>query len=135
MEVPPTVWADITCIVLCFMAVIICEKVWRWIQRIEIKVDKPQHQVSLPELVTNLVCIPENVKPEEDSEKFVDALEQSKVMRPKVLAVPLRDPNKDTTSELSGMQQILDEWDSLPGQPTYLEANTTEAHSYASTNG
>ncbi len=96
--------------------------------------EKPQHQVSLPELVTNLVHAPETIKPEEDNEKFVDALEQSEVTRPKILAVSPQDPNKDTTSEPTGMQQIPDEWDSLPGQPAYLD-NTTEAPSYASTNG
>ncbi len=84
MEVPPTVWADTTHIVLCFVAVVICEKVWRWLQRIEIKVDIQAHQVSLPELVMNLVHAPEQVKPEEENEKFVDAPEQSEVTRPKI---------------------------------------------------
>ena len=118
------VWADITRIVLCFAAVIICEKVWRWLQRIEIKVDKPKHQVSLPELVTTLVHATENVKPEEESEKFVDVLEQSEVTRPKVLVVAPRDPNNDWKAEESGVQQIPDDWDSTPtqlGQATYMD--------------
>ena len=128
------VWADLVRIVLCFMAVVFCEKAWKWIQRIQINVEKPTHQVSLPELVTNLVSAPENVKPEEENEKYVDALEQCEVTRPKILAVSPRDPNKDTTADSAGMRQILDEWDSSPGQPTYLE-NMTEAPSYVSTNG
>ncbi len=129
------VWADTIRIVLCFMAVVFCEKVWRWIQRIEIKVDKQAHQVSLPELVTNLVHAPEQVKPEEESKKFVDALKQSEVMRPKILATPPRDPNKDGKVDESGMQQLPDEWDSSPGQATYLESNTTEPPSYTSMSG
>ncbi len=42
--------------------------------------DKPKHEVSLPELVTNLVSMNEIVKPEEENEKYVDAIEQSEVM-------------------------------------------------------
>ncbi len=79
MEVPPTVWADLPRIVLCFVAFVICEKLWKWIQRIQINVDKPKHQVSLPELVTNLVSMPETVQPEEENEKYVDVLKQSEV--------------------------------------------------------
>ena len=128
------VWADLVRIVLCFVAVVFCEKAWKWLQRIQINVEKPTHQVSLPELVTNLVSAPQNVKPEEENEKYVDALEQCEVTRPKILAVSPRDPNKDMKSDPAGMRQIPDEWDSLPGQPTYSE-NTMEAPSYASTNG
>ena len=135
MEVPLMMWADIICIMLCFAAVVLCEKVWRWIQRIEIKVDKQAHQVSLPELVMNLVHIQEQVKPEEETKKFVDALEQSEVMRPKILAMPKRDPNKDGRVDESGMQQLPDEWDSMPGQLTYTESTTTELPSYASMSG
>ncbi len=87
MEVPPTVWADLVRIVLCFVVVVFCEKAWKWLQRIQINVEKPTHQVSLPELVTNLVSAPQNVKPEEENEKYVDALEQCEVMRLKILAV------------------------------------------------
>ncbi len=65
---------------------------------------------------------------------YVDALEQCKVTRPKILAVSPQDLNKDTKADSAGMWQIPDEWDSSPGQPTYLETNT-EAPSYASTNG
>ena len=79
MEVPLMVWADLPHIVLCFVALVFCEKLWKWIQTIQINVDKPKHQVSLPELVTNLVSMPETVKPEEENEKYVDALEQSEV--------------------------------------------------------
>ncbi len=129
------VWADTICIVLCFAAVVLCENVWRWIQRIKIKVDKQVHQVSLPELVMNLVHVQEQVKPEEESEKFVDALEQSEVTRPKILAMPPRNPNKDGRVDESGMQQLPDEWDSMPGQLTYMEATMTELPSYASTSG
>ncbi len=134
MEVPPTVWADLVRVVLWFVAVVFCEKAWKWIQRIQINVEKPTHQVSLPELVTNLVSAPQNVKPEEENEKYVDALEQCEVTRPKILAVSPQDPNKDTKSDPAGMWQIPDEWDSSPGQPTYSE-NTMEAPSYALTNG
>ncbi len=134
MEVPLTVWADLVHIVLCFVAVVFCEKAWKWIQRIQINVEKPTHQVSLPELVTNLVSAPQNVKPEEENEKYVDALEQCEVTRLKILAVSPQDPNKDTILDPAGMRQIPDEWDSSPGQPTYSK-NTTEAPSYASTNG
>ena len=125
------VWAYTIHIVLCFAAVVPCEKVWRWIQRIEIKVDKQAHQVSLPEFVMNLVHALEQVKPEEETEKFVDALEQSKVMRPKILAVPPHNPNKDGKADESGMQQLPDERDSSPGQLTYMESTMTEPHSYA----
>ena len=128
-------WADTIHIVLCFVSVVLCEKVWRWIQRTEIKVDKQAHQVSLPELVTNLVHIQEQVKPEEESKKFVDALKQSEVMRPKILAVPPHNPNKDGRVDESGMQQLPDEWDSTPGQLTYMESSTTEPPSYALTSG
>ncbi len=128
------VWADLVRIVLCFVAVVFCEKAWKWLQRIQINVEKPMHQVSLLELVTNLVSTPQNVQPEEENEKYVDALEQCEVTRPKILAVSPRDPNKDMTADPAGMWQIPDEWDSLPGQPTYSETNT-EVPSYASTNG
>ena len=89
MEVPPTVWADLVRVVLCFVAVVFCKKAWKWIQWIQINVEEPTHQVSLPELVTNLVSAPQNVKPEEENEKYVDALEQCEVTRPKILAVSL----------------------------------------------
>ncbi len=134
MEVPPTVWADLPRIVLCFVALGFCEKLWKWIQRIQIKVDKPKHQVSLPELVTNLVSMPETAKPEEENEKYVYALKQSEVMRPKILAVSPRDPKMDTALKAAGMQQIPDEWDSSPTESTYLE-NPLATPSYASTNG
>ncbi len=39
-----------------------------------------------------------------------------------------------TASKAAGMQQIPDEWDSLPTESTYLE-NTMAAPSYALTNG
>ncbi len=81
------VWADLPHFMLCFVAFVLCEKLWKWIQRIQIKVDKPKHEVSLPELVTNLVSITETVKPEEENEKYVDALEQNEVTQPKILAV------------------------------------------------
>ncbi len=134
MEVPPTVWADLVRIVLCFVAVVFCEKAWKWIQRIQINVEKPTHQVSLPELITNFISAPQNVKPEEENEKYVDVLEQCEVTRPKILAVSPWDPNKDAMLDPAGMRQIPDEWDSLPGQPTYSES-PTEAPSYALTNG
>ena len=63
------VWADLPRIVLCVVAIILCEKLWNWIQRIQINVDKPKHEVSLPELVTNLVSMTEAMKPEEENEK------------------------------------------------------------------
>ena len=134
MEVPPTVWADLPHIMLCFVALVLCEKLWKWIQRIQIKVDKPKHEVSLPELVTNLVLMNEIAKPEEENEKYVDAIEQSEVTRPKILTVSPRDPKKDTASKEAGMQQILDEWDSTPIDPPNME-NATAPPSYASTNG
>ena len=134
MEVPPTVWADLPRIVLCFVALVLCEKLWKWIQRIQIKVDKPKHEVSLPELVTNLVSMNEIAKPEEENEKYVDALEQSVVMQPKILAVSPQDPKKDTALKEAGMQQIPDDWDSAPTNPPSME-NATAPPSYASTNG
>ncbi len=114
MEVPPTVWADLPRIVLCFVAVMLCEKLWKWIQHIQIKVDKPKHEVSLPELVTNLVSVAETVKLEEENEKYVDALEQNEATRPKILAVSPQDPKMDTALKGDGMQQKLEEWDSDP---------------------
>ncbi len=33
------------------------------------------------------------------------------------------------------MQQLPDDWDPAPGQATYLDLNTTEQPSYASTSG
>ncbi len=77
MEVPPTVWADVPRVVLCFVALILCEKLWKWLQGVAIKEDKPKHQVSLPELVTSLVSVTEKGKPEEENEWYVDAPEQS----------------------------------------------------------
>ncbi len=109
MEVLPTVWADLPHIVLCFVAIVFCEKLWKWIQRIQINVDKPKHEVSLPELVMNLVSMPKTAKPEEENEKYVDALKQSEVTQPKILAVSPRDPKMDTASKAAGMQQIPDE--------------------------
>ncbi len=134
MEVPPTVWADLPRIVLCFVALVLCEKLWKWIQRIQIKVDKPKHEVSLPELVTNLVSITKTAKPEEENEKYVDVLEQSEVTRPKILAVSPRDPKVDTTSMAAGMQQSPDEWDSAPTALPNMD-NATAPPSYASTQG
>ncbi len=134
MEVPPTVWADLPRIVLCFVAVILCEKLWKWIQHIQIKVDKPKHEVSLPELVTNLVSITETVKPEEENEKYVDALEQNEATRPKILAVSPRDPKMDTASTVDGMQQKLEEWDSDPIAVPNMD-NATAPLTYASTQG
>ncbi len=128
MEVPPTVWADLPHIVLCFVALVFCEKLWKWIQRIQINVDKPKHQVSLPELVTNLVLMPETAKPEKENEKYVDALEQSEVTRPKILTVSPQDPKMDTASKAAGMQQILDEWDSSPTESIYLEIQWQPHH-------
>ncbi len=58
-------WADFLHIVLCFVALIMCEKLWKWIQGVIIKEDKPKRQVSLPELVTSLVSVPKQVKPED----------------------------------------------------------------------
>ncbi len=40
---------------------------------------KDSNKVSLPELVTNLVSMNKIVKPEEENEKYVDAIEQSEV--------------------------------------------------------
>ncbi len=74
------VWADLPRIMLCFVALVLCEKLWKWIQRIQIKVDKPKHEVSLPELVMNLVSMNEIAKPEEENEKYVDAIKQSEVI-------------------------------------------------------
>ncbi len=133
MEVPLTVWADLPRIVLCFVALVLCEK-WKWIQRIQIKVDKPKHEVSLPELVTNLVSITETVKPEEENEKYVDALEQNEVTRPKILAVSPRDPKMDTESTAAGMQQSLDDWDSDPIAVSNMD-NAMAPLSYALTQG
>ncbi len=128
------VWAGLPRIVLCFVALVLCEKLWKWIQRIQIKVDKPKHEVSLPELVTNLVSITETVKPEEENEKYVDALEQNEVTRPKILAVSPRDPKMDTASKADGMQQSPDEWDSdLIAVPNM--DNAMAPPSYASTQG
>ena len=114
------VWADLPRIVLCVVAIILCEKLWNWILRIQINVDKPKHEVSLPELVTNLVSMTEAAKPEEESEKYVDALEQNEGMRPKILAVSLSP----------------DEW-SAALMPTDLPNmdNATAPPSYTSTNG
>ena len=134
MEVLPTVWADLLRIVLCFVAVVLCEKLWKWIQRIQIKVDKPKHEVSLPELVTNLVSMNEIVKPEEENEKYVDALEQTEITRPKILAVSPRDPKMDATAKAAGMQQGPDEWDSTPTESPNLDTAAAPP-SYASTNG
>ncbi len=133
MEVPPTVWADLPHIVLCFVAIILCEKLWKWIQRIQIKVDKPKHEVSLPELVTNLVLMNEIAKPEEENEKYVDALEQTEVTRPKILAVSPQDPKMDATSKAAGMKQCPDEWDSAPTDLPNMETAAAPP-SYASTN-
>ena len=133
MEVPPTVWADLPRIALCFVAIVLCEKLWKWIQRIQIKVDKPKHEVSLPELVTNLVSITETAKPEEENEKYVDALEQSEVTQPKILAVSPRDPKMDATSTAAGMQQSPDEWSSAPTDLPNMD-NAMAPPSYASTN-
>ena len=96
--------------------------------------DKPKHEVSLPELVTNLVLITETVKPEEENEKYVDALEQNEVTQPKILAVSPRDPKMDTASKADGMQQSLDEWDSNPFAVPNMD-NVTAPQSYASTQG
>ena len=128
------VWADLPRIVLCFVAIVFCEKLWKWIQQIQIKVDKPKHEVSLPELVTNLVSMTETAKPEEENEKYVDALEQSEVMRPKILAVSPRDPKMDATSTAAGMQQSPDEWSSASTDLPNMD-NATAPPSYASTNG
>ena len=134
MEVPPTVWADLPHIVLCFVAIVLCEKLWKWIQSIQIKVDKPKHEVSLPELVTTLVSVNEIVKPEEETEKYVDALEQNEVTRPKILTVSPRDPKMDATSKAAGMRQSPDEWDSALTDLPNMD-NATAPPSYASTNG
>ena len=136
MEVPPTVWADLPCIVLCVVVIILCEKLWNWILRIQINVDKPKHKVSLPELVTNLVLMTEAVKPEEENEKYADALEQNEGTWPKILGVSPQDPKKDATSAAAGMQQSPDEW-SAALTPTDLPNtdNATAPSSYASTNG
>ena len=136
MEVPPTVWADLPRIVLCVVAIILCEKLWNWILRIQINVDKPKHEVSLPELVMNLVSMMEAVKPEEENEKYADALEQNEGTWPKILGVSPQDPKKDATSAAAGMQQSPDEWSTAP-TPTDLPNtdNATAPPSYASTNG
>ncbi len=133
MEVPPTVWADIPHVVLCFMALILCEKLWKWFQGVAIKEDKPKHQVSLPELVTSLVPVTKKGKPEEENEWYVDAPDQAESTRPKILAVSLREPNKETRAGATGMQQCPDDWGTTPNQSTYKE--TTEPPSYALTNG
>ncbi len=96
--------------------------------------DKPKHEVSLPELVTNLVSITETVKPEEENEKYVDALKQNEAMRPKILAVSPRDPKMDTASTVDGMQQKLEEWDSDPITVPNMD-NATAPPTYASTQG
>ncbi len=98
--------------------------------------DKPKHEVSLPELVTNLVSMTEATKPEEENEKYVDALEQNEGTRPKILAVSPRDPKKDATSAAAGVQQSPDEWSAAP-TPTDLPNmdHGTAPPSYASTNG
>ena len=133
MEVPPTVWADLPRIVLCFVAIVFCEKLWKWIQRIQINVDKPKHEVSLPELVTNLVLMTEAAKPEEENEKYVDVLKQSEVTWPKILAVSPRDPKKDAKSAAAGMQQSPDEWSAAPTDLPNMD-NVMAPPSYASTN-
>ncbi len=136
MEVPPTVWADLPRIVLCVVAIILCEKLWNWIQDIQINVEKPKHEVSLPELVTNLVLMTEAAKPEEENEKYADALEQNEGTQPKILAVSPRDPKKDATAAAAGMQQSPDEWSAAP-MPTDLPNmdNAMTPPSYTSTNG
>ena len=95
--------------------------------------DKPKHEVSLPELVTNLVSITETAKPEEENEKYVDALEQSEVTRPKILAVSPRDPKMDATLTAAGMQQSPDEWSSASTDLPNMD-NAAAPPSYASTN-
>ncbi len=134
MEVPPMVWADMPRIVLCFVAIILCEKLWKWIQGIQIKVDKPKHEVSLPELVTNLVSIHEKGKPEEENKKYVDALEQTEITRPKILTVSPRDPKMDATAKAAGMKQCPDDWDSAPTASPNMDTAAAPP-SYASTNG
>ena len=134
MEVPPTVWADLPRIVLCVVAIIFCEKLWNWIHHIQINMDKPKHEVSLPELVTNLVLMTEAAKPEEENEKYADALEQNEDMWPKILAVSPRDPKKDATAAAAGMQQSPDEWSAAPTDLPNMD-NVTAPPSYASTNG
>ncbi len=136
MEVPPMVWADLPRIVLCVVAIILCEKLWNWILCIQINVDKPKHEVSLPELVTNLVSMTEAAKPVEENEKYTDMLEQNEGTRPKILAVSLRDPKKDATAAAAGMQQSPDEWSAAPPSTNLPNMDTAMAPpSYASTNG
>ncbi len=48
------VWVDVIRVVLCFATVVICEKIWKWYQDVEIKVDTPKYQVGLPEFVSDL---------------------------------------------------------------------------------
>ena len=131
------VWADLPCIVLCVVAIIVCEKLWNWILRIQINVDKPKHEVSLPELVTNLVSMTEAAKPEEENEKYTDALEQNEGTWPKILAVSPQDPKKDATAATAaGMQQSPDEWSAAPMSTDLLNMDTAAASSsYALTNG
>ncbi len=128
------VWADLPRIVLCFVAIILCEKLWKWIQGIQIKVDKPKHEVSLPELVMNLVSLNEKAKPEEENKKYVDVLEQTEITRPKILAVSPRDPKMDATAKAAGMKQCPDDWDSAPTVAPNMETAAAPP-SYASTNG
>ena len=136
MEVPPTVWADLPRIMLCVVVIILCEKLWNWILRIQINVDKPKHEVSLPELVTNLVSMTEAAKPEEENEKYSDVLEQNEGTRPKILAVSLRDPKKDATAAAAGMQQSPDEWSAAPMSIDLPNMDTAAASSSnAATNG
>ncbi len=134
MEVPPTVWADLPRFVLCFVAFVLCEKLWQLIQRIQIKKDKPNHEVSLLELVTNLVSVTEIVDPEEKNEKNVEALKQNEVTQPKILAVSPQDPKMDTALKVDGMQQCPDDWDTDPNSGPNME-NVTAPPSYQSTQG
>ncbi len=75
--------------------------------------EKPKHQVSLPELVTHLIST-KNTKPEEETERLEDAQEQSMSTQPKVAAVAPRNPNKDADTQECKDGRNVTEWDDSP---------------------
>ncbi len=64
----------------------------------EIKVQKLRNQVSLPELVTDLVTVQKTKVPEEENEKYEDAQALCATI-PKVAAVAPWDPKKDMPAQ------------------------------------
>ncbi len=90
--------------------------------------DKPQHQVRLPELITDLISskdAKDQKKPEEEVKQFEDAPEQSTVIRPKITVVVPRDPNKDNNTQECKENWNAADWDDslpLPGIATNQEA-------------